>query len=338
MKAWIMAAALLLASSPAFAQTGLDYDFGTSGGGGASQLEVWATTGWTTITQTPTGSKVEAEVSLSPLANFTCTNRPINYPLTNACRAISYEASTYNCTLNRCYATADLHSPGNHWGIWYADAKNYYITPTGTWQLLSTTHRQLNFGLPPPNDPCHYNGGGYNPDCPQTPIVVPTRRSPLVRFTSAARGVPFDLDGDGVLEMVAWPKNGAWLAIDINDDGAITSGQELFGNHTGGLHFANGFEALEKLFVQGVDDGKIDLSDPIYGKLLLWEDLNHDGLSTPDELSPASDLLKEIFLGYTYSDARNASGTHYAYRGFATWQTGETKAIYDVFPDTDEIP
>ena len=45
----------------------------------------------------------------------------------------------------------------------------------------------------------------------------------------------FDIDGDGVPEQISWTEadsDVAFLALDRDGDGRITSGKELFGNHT----------------------------------------------------------------------------------------------------------
>lgn len=57
----------------------------------------------------------------------------------------------------------------------------------------------------------------------------------------------FDVDGNGLPERIAWtPADAevAFLALDRDGDGAITSGKELFGNYTlpGST---NGFDALQ---------------------------------------------------------------------------------------------
>jgi len=52
------------------------------------------------------------------------------------------------------------------------------------------------------------------------------------------------------------------LPIDLNGNGRIDSGAELFGNHTGGKSFANGFDALAQY--DDNRDGKIDAADAVF--------------------------------------------------------------------------
>ena len=102
----------------------------------------------------------------------------------------------------------------------------------------------------------------------------------------------FDLDGDGFAEKVAWVGDGdGLLTLDRNGDGMVTNGQELFGDRTrliNGEYATSGFEALREF--DDNNDGKIDTKDNVYSKLKMWQDINHDGLSQPEELKSLVDL------------------------------------------------
>jgi hypothetical protein len=112
----------------------------------------------------------------------------------------------------------------------------------------------------------------------------------------------------------------------------------------------NGFEALANLMPQSVASedsiqGAIEETDPIYPWLLLWTDRNHNGLSEPDELQPASNLLTKIGVGYRTLTRQDSHGNLFRYRGWAEIRTkpGRNSAktaaehhsrvikIYDVF-------
>src|SRR5687768_14883325 len=65
-------------------------------------------------------------------------------------------------------------------------------------------------------------------------VMAPDRANPY-RFTSIERGVPFDIEGNGDLDHVSWTETDsdvAFLGVDLNGDGRITSGKELIGEHT----------------------------------------------------------------------------------------------------------
>ena len=100
---------------------------------------------------------------------------------------------------------------------------------------------------------------------------------------------------------IGWTAPGAdeaFLVLDRDHDGKITSGVELFGTVTpltDGRIAGNGFNALVQL--DNNHDGVIDEHDAIWSGLLLWRDLSHDGISQPFELTPvATSSLKSISL------------------------------------------
>ena len=74
----------------------------------------------------------------------------------------------------------------------------------------------------------------------------------------------FDLDQDGTEEEISSLKPGSgFLALDLNGDGVINDGGELFGTKSG-----NGFADLAKYDSDG--NGWIDEADEIWDKLLIW--------------------------------------------------------------------
>lgn len=182
-----------------------------------------------------------------------------------------------------------------------------------------------------------------------SPIVIATGKDQSYRLTSAATGVLFDIDGDGVPEQISWTasdSNVAFLAIDRNGDGKITSGKELFGNYTW-PGMPNGFAALRAMNLDtngGQERGTVSSDDPLFARLLLWTDANHNGVSELSELRPVSELLTDIGLGYQPHRRHDAYGNFFAYRGFAFDRTApgrnavlpseelsRRRHIYDVF-------
>jgi hypothetical protein len=227
----------------------------------------------------------------------------------------------------------------------------------GDYSALDPNNITIDAGSPDRQEECegagniwHDGVSEYNQDGPGSPIIVPTGSGSSYKLTSAAEGVLFDIDATGVPRQVAWTEANsemAFLAIDKDGDGAITSGKERFGNFT--LPGAsNGFEALRRMNLQtngGVPRGSVSTSDPLFARLLLRTDANHNGVSEASELRPAGALLSDIGLAYEIHTRRDGNGNLFRYRGWvhirtspdrnqaATPQEDEARRryVYDVF-------
>ncbi len=117
-------------------------------------------------------------------------------------------------------------------------------------------------------------------------LGIPTTGSPVL----------FDHNADTVKTGTGWLKgDDAWLVRDLNANGTIDSGRELFGVDTqitvpdsyyiGGAVTRNafaGFEALATLDSSG--DHVFNASDTAFNEVKLWRDLNSDGISQSGEL------------------------------------------------------
>ena len=184
---------------------------------------------------------------------------------------------------------------------------------------------------PPQSSACDefiacWNGTQFNPiTCrcePTSPIIIDTSGNGF-NLTSAANGVSFDFNGDGIPERTAWTSansDDAFLVLDRNNNGTIDNGQELFGNFTLQPRTSelNGFLALaefDKTQKGGNGDGVIDSHDFVYQYLRLWKDLNHNGISEPNELFtlPELDMVK-IDLDYRESRRTDEHGNQFRYR------------------------
>lgn len=160
-----------------------------------------------------------------------------------------------------------------------------------------------------------------------TPILIPLTQGRAMKLTSAERGVLFDMNADGLLDWTGWTdwnSKLAFLAIDRNGNGIIDNGSELFGDHTiAGAR--NGFIALAKMNMElngGMPRASINADEPIFERLLLWEDENHNGISEPHEIQPAAQLLSEIGLGYVEHNRRDGHGNLMKWQGWASLRTG----------------
>jgi hypothetical protein len=158
-----------------------------------------------------------------------------------------------------------------------------------------------------------------------SPIVVDILGNGFA-MTSAANGVPFDLQGNGTARQFSWTAHGsddAWLALDRDGDGIIDNGKELFGNLTpqeppSENEEMNGFRALalyDGLGYGGNGDGKITQQDAIFSRLRLWQDTNHNGISESYEMFTLPDLgLRKIDLDYRRSQKVDEFGNQFKYR------------------------
>jgi hypothetical protein len=189
------------------------------------------------------------------------------------------------------------------------------ITPTYTSDLVIE-----------PNDACspiviNFDNGGY-------------------RLTGADSPVIFDITATGQPVRIGWTAEGAdeaFLCLDRNHNGQIDSGAELFGSATrlkDGTRASDGFKALAEF--DDNHDGVIDEKDGIWQQLLLWRDLNHDGISQPNELTPVKNSsLTAIRLDYHWTGRRDASGNYFRYQAAVVIQAVANqptpRPVYDIF-------
>ncbi len=142
------------------------------------------------------------------------------------------------------------------------------------------------------------------------PEMCEQQISPLVldlsgdgfQFSSPEKGVLFDLQDTGRPVLSGWmvSKDDALLVRDLDGNGRIDSGAELFGSATrlpSGARAANGFEALKALDSNG--NGSFDPSDIEWYSVRLWIDRNRDGISDRGELySLRQAAIESISLNY----------------------------------------
>lgn len=124
--------------------------------------------------------------------------------------------------------------------------------------------------------------------------AVTLQRDPLVldldgdglELISASGNILFDHNADGIKTGTGWAgADDGFLVRDLNGNGVIDSGRELFGVDTlksNGQLASQGFDALADLDSNA--DGQITSADTAWSQLQVWRDVNQDGVSQSAEL------------------------------------------------------
>jgi hypothetical protein len=123
-----------------------------------------------------------------------------------------------------------------------------------------------------------------------SPLVLDLTKDGIQTLATSS-GVTFDVNNDGVKERTGWiAPHDALLVRDLNRDGRINHGGELFGEGTrlpNGRLAKTGYEALAALDSQL--DGIIDKHDVAFSSLLVWRDKNSNGIADAGELTKLTD-------------------------------------------------
>jgi hypothetical protein len=167
--------------------------------------------------------------------------------------------------------------------------------------------------------PCWYEG-----HC-DTPLVLDFGHGIELEPSAAAT---FDISvTGGSCVTTDWPTAATpWLALDLDGNGNIDDGRELFGSGTRlpeGGRARDGFAALSQW--DDNRDGAITGLDSIWPRLVAWGDLNGDRMSTPAELTQLADLgLTQISLGVKIERVCDARGNCGVERAAFTMEQGGT--------------
>jgi hypothetical protein len=155
------------------------------------------------------------------------------------------------------------------------------------------------------------------------PLVI-NFDSPAATLTS--NKFSFDIDNDGDSEKVSFATGGSgFLALDINNDGTINNGSELFGPQSG-----NGFNDLAKY--DGDSNGWIDENDEIYNKLRIWskDENGNDQLFAIGEKGIGAIYLGNVATAYDRKDANNQTLGSIAKTGIFLNENGSAGTIQHV--------
>ena len=174
----------------------------------------------------------------------------------------------------------------------------------------------------------HQCQNGWHRIEPGTPLLVDLDRNGF-HLGDRDVGVYFDLTDSGTPRLYQWVAPGAqdaFLVRDLNGNGIIDDGSELFGNGTEigdyGVKAPNGYYALSQLDLLpelgGNRDGIEDDGDTAWGSLMLWTDANANGVTDTGELSTMQEhSILSLETGYKASGSRrDGAGNRIPYWSF----------------------
>ena len=136
----------------------------------------------------------------------------------------------------------------------------------------------------------------------------------------------------GITDGTGWVSaDDGFLVRDVNGNGTIDSGRELFGDNTiksNGQLATDGFDALadlDSISNGGNADGRISNADAQFANLRVWRDLNQDGISQSNELfTLSSQNIASINVTKTANSQTLANGNQIADLGSFTRTDGST--------------
>lgn len=138
------------------------------------------------------------------------------------------------------------------------------------------------------------------------PLVIDLDGDGVNADISSDRVVYFDLDADGLAEATNWiSADDGILVRDVNGNGKIDDGSEVFGNAT-----TNGFAMLAAL--DSNSDGQITAADSAFSSLKIWQDLNQNGISEAGELTllPDAGIVSMDVSNYQMATVTSNGITH----------------------------
>jgi hypothetical protein len=276
-------------------------------------------------------------------------------------RRYTYNGRQYDCNLNTVLA----HEIGHIFGLADSGCGGYLMSQvnlgqadTRSLQAGECTRANQNVTTTTEQEAidreairCSTTEGGNGTGC-GSPLILDMNHDGI-NTTPLEWPVIFDFEGDGRRVETSWTDPSteeAFLALDLNGNGVVDSGRELFGNSTllpSGEAARQGFEALavyDDSRFGGDEDGRITPRDRIWPLLWLWTDRDHDGISDSGELRPLrSSRVHALHLGFLQT--RVFDGNVNWHRFVSSYSTGCQPALasctgegllVDVFFDLQE--
>lgn len=128
----------------------------------------------------------------------------------------------------------------------------------------------------------------------------------------------FDLDCDGEKDNISRLDSGSgYLALDLNGDGVINDGSELFGTRSG-----DGFSDLARYDSDG--NGWIDENDEIWRRLRIWtqDDRGNDKLYTLSDKNVGAIYLGNVSTDYSLQSSKGNTNAAIRKTGIFLYENG----------------
>lgn len=150
----------------------------------------------------------------------------------------------------------------------------------------------------------------FNNNVKCDPLIFDLDGDGKISLTNIENGINFDIDNDGFAQKTAWVSgNDAILVRDINKNGTIDNGYELFGENTeleSGELAKSGIEALADL--DSNNDGIINSSDSKFSELAL---LKKDGTLISLEEAGITEIRLNYSVVHSEDEYGNSKGKCY---------------------------
>lgn len=153
----------------------------------------------------------------------------------------------------------------------------------------------------------------------------------VINFEASSAGLTnekfyFDLDADGKNEQISFLSQGSgFIALDINNDGIINDGSELFGTRTG-----DGFKELSAFDED--NNGWIDENDPIYERLRIWtkDDKGNDQLLVLGQKGVGAIYLGNVAADFSLKNSDNITNGQIKRTGIYLKENGTAGTIQHI--------
>lgn len=169
-----------------------------------------------------------------------------------------------------------------------------------------------------------------------SPLVLDLDGDGIELVSLEHTNIYWDIDQDGFAEASGWvTADDGFLAIDLDGDGIVSGHEELFGNLT-----TDGFALLS--VYDSNDDDVIDANDAQFDDLIIWRDLNQNGISEDDEVFTLADFgITSIDLNASTPYNMEIEGNDISHVSTYTITnqdgTTEVRDIVDVWFDYDNV-